>query len=321
MANYTFKDVLSVFKQTGSEFMDNNSLRLAGALAYNTIFALPPLMIIVITAAGLIWKDHDFSTQLTSQMQGMVGKDGAEQIDTMIKNVNRNDSKGIMGAVGIATLIFAATTFFVTLQESLNTIWNVKAKPQNNIKKLLKDRLLSFGLIISISFLMLISFVVSAILTILMDYLQRILPGIAVIFMQLTDIIISAGVITCLFALVFKYLPDAIIRWKDVWVGAFITAALFVLGKYLIGFYLGNSDVASAYGAAGSIIIILVWIYYSSLIVFFGAEFTQEYAAQFGEKIRPKPHAVQIEIREVPFEDTHDSQAGRPPAQGRFRKE
>jgi membrane protein len=187
--------------------------------------------------------------------------------------------------------------------------------------KLARDRFLSFGLILSIALLMLISLVISAVLSFFTDYLQRIFPTIAVIFIHLLNLAVSLGFITFLFALIYKYLPDAIIRWKDVWVGSFLTALLFVVGKFGIGWYIGNSEVGSAYGAAGSVIIILVWIYYSSLIVFFGCEFTQQYACTFGEKIRPKAHAVEVEVREVKHKDTTDAQAGRPKAQGRFRPE
>lgn len=321
MAKYTYKDVLSICKHSVSEFMENNSFRLAAALSYNTIFALPPLLLIIITAASTFLGDVNWSDKLAIQIRGMIGNESAAELLNMMNNINRNESKGIMGAVGIGTLIFTATTFFITLQDSLNTIWNVKAKPKNSVVKVVKDRFLSFGLILSISILMLISFVISATLTIMMDFLRKILPDVAVIIMQIIDFAFSTGFITCIFALTFKYLPDAVIRWKDVWVGSFLTALLFVSGKYLIGFYLGNSDVASAYGAAGSIIILLVWIYYSSLIIFFGAEFTQEYANRFGERVRPKSHAVEVELREVSHQDSQDSQAGRPPAEGRFRKE
>lgn len=321
MAKYTFKDVLDISKHSVSEFMENNSFRLAAALSYNTIFALPPLLLILITAASTFLAEVNWSEKMALQIQGMIGVDGAKEVKQMVDNINRNEAKGIMGAVGIGALVFTATTFFITLQDALNTIWNIKAKPKNSILKVVQDRLLSFGLIISISLLMLISFVISAGLTIMTDLLNRYLPDIAVFFIQIIDFVFSTGFITCLFALTFKYLPDAVIRWRDVWVGSFLTALLFVIGKYLIGFYLGNSDIASAYGAAGSVIILLVWIYYSSLIIFFGAEFTQEYADRFGERVRPKEHAVEVELREVVHEDTKDSQAGRPPAEGRFRKD
>jgi membrane protein len=321
MSKYTFKDIWAMTKSTVGQFMENNSFRLAAALAYNTIFSLPPLLLIIIAVAGNIWGQEAVSGQLALQLQSMVGADAAKEIQAMIKNATLTGTGGIASAIGIATLIFAATTFFVTLQDSLNSIWNIKVKPNNSFVKLAKDRFLSFGLIISIAFLMLISLVISAVLSFFTDYLQRIFPTIAVIFIHLLNLAVSLGFITFLFALIYKYLPDAIIRWKDVWVGSFLTALLFVVGKFGIGWYIGNSEVGSAYGAAGSVIIILVWIYYSSLIVFFGCEFTQQYACTFGEKIRPKAHAVEVEVREVKHKDTTDAQAGRPKAQGRFRPE
>ncbi|WP_034256582.1 YihY/virulence factor BrkB family protein [Adhaeribacter aquaticus] len=321
MAHYTLKDIWQLTKNTVGQFMENNSFRLAAALAYNTIFSLPPLLLIIIAAAGAIWGEEAVSGQLESQLGSMVGADAAASIQNMIKNINQSGKGGIASTIGIGTLIFAATTFFITLQDSLNSIWNVRAKPTNNIVKILKDRFLSFGLILSIALLMLVSLLISAILTLFTDYLQQTFPTIAIIFIHILNIIVSLAFITFLFALIYKYLPDAIIRWKDVWVGSFLTSLLFVIGKFLISWYIGRGDVASPYGAAGSVIIILVWIYYSSLIIFFGSEFTQQYANTFGEKIRPKPHAVEIEIREVQHEDSDDSKAGRPKSEGRFRKE
>ena len=321
MTKITAKDVWEMTKTTVGQFMENNSFRLAAALAYNTIFSLPPLLLIIISAAGAIWGEEAVTGRLSKEMAGMVGTQGAEAIETMIQNVHLSGGGGIASAIGIATLIFAATTFFVTLQDSLNSIWNVKAKPKSNILKVAKDRFLSFGLILSIALLMLVSFVITAVLTIFTDKLQEIFPTIAVVFIHILNLAVSLAFITLLFALIYKYLPDAIIRWKDVWVGSFLTALLFVLGRFLISWYLGQGSVGTAYGAAGSIIIVLVWIYYSSLIIFFGSEFTQQYAFSFGEPIRPKSHAVVIETREVPFEKTDDSKAGRPPAQGRFRPE
>ena len=320
MAKYTAKDIWSLTKTTGGQFMENNSFRLAAALAYNTIFSLPPLLLIIISAAGAIWGQEAFSGQLEAQMSGILGKESAAELQTMIQNVNKSGSGGIASAVGIATLIFGATTFFITLQDSLNTIWNIKVNPKNGILKMAKDRFLSFGIILSVALLLLVSLVVSAALAFFGGYLERLLPDVAVIFLNILNILVSLAVITCLFALIYKYLPDAIIRWKDVWVGSFLTALLFVLGKFLISYYMGASDPGSAYGAAGSIIIILVWIYYSSLILFFGAEFTQQYADMFGQQIRPNENAVLVQVAEVKHEETDDHLAGRPKAEGRFRK-
>jgi membrane protein len=321
MATITAKDVWEMTKTTVSQFMENNSFRLAAALAYNTIFSLPPLLLIIISAAGAIWGEKAISGRLSREMESMLGREGAKEIETMIENVHLTGSGGLATAIGVATLIFAATTFFVTLQDSLNAIWNIKVKPKNNFLKVVKDRFLSFGLILSIALLMLVSLVITAALTVFTDKMQEIFPTVAVIFIHILNIAVSLAIITLLFALIYKFLPDAIIRWKDVWVGSFLTALLFIIGRSLISLYLGQGDVGSAYGAAGSLIIILVWIYYSSLIIFFGSEFTQQYANSFGERIRPKSHAVEIEVREVPHKASADHKAGRPPAQGRFRKE
>lgn len=320
MSNITPKALFTIAKNSVTEFLNNNSLRLAAALAYNTIFSLPPLLFIMLLAIGSFFGEEALSGQLYAQSKDALGEDAAKEIQTMINNLNAQENKGMMKWVGYGMLIFAATTFFITLQESLNTIWNIKAKPENGIVQTLKTRFLSFGLILSVGLLMLASFLISAALSFFTDYLREIFPGVAVYLFKLLDLVLSTGVITVLFALIYKYLPDALIRWKDVWIGSFITALLFVAGKFLIGWYLSFSDVGSAYGVAGSIIIILVWIYYSSLIVFYGAEYTQQFAKRFGNGIHPKPYAVKFEIREVPNPSPEDEKAGRPQAEGRFRK-
>ncbi|HEX8656276.1 MAG TPA: YihY/virulence factor BrkB family protein, partial [Hymenobacter sp.] len=223
--------------------------------------------------------------------------------------------------VGISTLIFAATTFFVTLQESINDIWNLKVKTEGiGIGEFIKQRLLSFGLILSVALLLLVSFVVSAVLSAFTGWLQRQIPEVGIIAIRLVDFTLSLGVTTLLFALIYRFLPDAIIRWRDVGIGAFITALLFVIGKFLIAFYIAKADPGSAFGAAGSAIVLLVWINYSSLIIFFGAEFTQEFADAFGQKVQPKAHAVRVRLEEVaPGESAEEKTTGRPRSEGRWR--
>jgi membrane protein len=321
MTKFTPKAIWNLFTSTFSEFMENNSLRLAAALSYNTIFSLPPLLIIILVAAGAFFGQEAMSGELYEQSKSALGADAAKEIQTMINSFNKMDKSGIAAVIGIGTLIFAATTFFITLQESLNTIWNIKPKPKNGILQMVKARFLSFGLILSVALLMLVSFVISAALSFFSDYLKQTIPGIGIYLIWFLNFVVSTGVITVLFALIFKYLPDAIIRWKDVWAGAFLTAFLFVIGKFLIGLYISKSDVGSAYGAAGSLIVILVWIYYSSLIVFFGAEFTQEYTKRFGHKVRPKSYAVHYIVKEEPYVDPGLEMEGRPPAEGKFRKD
>lgn len=319
MAEITTKNIFSMIKASASEFMENNSFRLAGALAFNAIFSIPPLLIIIIRAAGYFWGEAAVSGELSTQISSAIGASAAKEVENIIQNAHMSESGGMAFWISIGVLIFASTTFFATLQESLNSVWNLKPKPTNSIVKMIQVRLFSFGIVLSIALLMLVSLVLSTAISILSDYLTSILPDISVFFIKLIDFVISTGIISVLFALIYKYLPDAIIRWKDVWVGAIVTALLFALGKFLIGFYISTSDPGSAYGAAGSIIVILIWIYYSSLIIFFGSELAQQYADKFGQRIRPKEHAVFVKEVEV-TEDRKDKKSGRPRAEGRFNK-
>ncbi|MHC2990841.1 ribonuclease BN, partial [Pontibacter sp. HJ8] len=295
--------------------------------AFNAIFSIPPLLVIIIQAAGFFWGEKAVSGELSSQISAAIGPSAAETIESIIQNAAMSEGSGIAFWIGIGTLVFASTTFFATLQESLNRVWNVKPKPTNSIVKMLKVRLFSFGIVLSIALLMLISLLLSAMISILSGYLQAIFdkylqfisPDVLYYLLKAVDFILSISIITALFALIFKYLPDAFIRWKDVWMGAFFTAFLFTVGKFLISWYISTSDPGSAYGAAGSMILILVWIYYSSLIVLFGAELTQQYASEFGQQIRPKAHAVIFREQEV-TKNPQDIASGRPRPEGRFNK-
>ncbi|HEX8428145.1 YihY/virulence factor BrkB family protein [Hymenobacter sp.] len=318
--HYRFSDIISTLKTTGSEFMSNNSFRHAAALSYYTIFSLPPLLLIVITVASSVFGGEALTGQIYGQMKGLVGADSAKFLQDSIAEFTKQQKSGVASIIGVGTLIFAATTFFVTLQESINDIWNLKVKPRSGIWQFIRDRLLSFGLILSVALLLLISFVISAILSSFTDYLQRLLPEVTIIVIHLVDFGLSLFITSLLFALIYRFLPDAIIRWRDVGIGAFITALLFLIGKYLIAFYIAKSNPGSAFGAAGSAIVLLLWVNYSSLIIFFGAEFTQEFADAFGQKVQPKAHAVRIETREVPEGESNEEIAtGRPRAVGRWK--
>lgn len=318
MAAFAFKDTFSLLKTSVSEFLDNESLRLAAALAFNAIFSIPPLLLIIIKAAGFFLGEKAVSGELSNQISTAVGSEAAKEVETIIQNASLSESGWALW-VGIGTLLFAGTTFFVTLQQSLNSVWNLKVKPANGIMRMLKERIFSFGIILSIALLMLFSLVLSAAISILSGFISDMLPGVGVWVIKLIDFIVSVGLISLLFALIFKYLPDGIIRWKDTLIGAVVTALLFGIGKFLISWYIGTSDPGSAYGAAGSIIVILVWIYYSSMIVFFGAEFTQQYAHRYGQRIRPKEHAVFVRSVEE-TSDKDDTHSGRPKAEGRYNK-
>ena len=320
MAHYKFSDILTILKSSASEFSNNNSFRHAAALSYYTIFSLPPLMLIVITTASAIYGGEALTGQIYGQLKGLVGADSAQFLQDSIAKFTLQQKGGVATAIGIGTLVFAATTFFVTLQESINDIWNLKVKTNGiGIWEFVRQRLLSFGLILSVALLLLISFVVSAVLSTFTGWLQRHIPEAGVIAIRLIDFGLSLVVTTLLFALIYRFLPDAIIRWRDVLIGAAITATLFIIGKYLISFYISQSNPGSAFGAAGSAIVLLVWVNYSSLIIFFGAEFTQEFADAFGQRVQPKAHAVRVQLREVaPGESEADKASGRPPSTGRW---
>ncbi|TGE09662.1 YihY/virulence factor BrkB family protein [Hymenobacter fodinae] len=318
--HYRLSDVLGILKTTASEFMVNNSFRHAAALSYYTIFSLPPLLIIVITTASAIYGTEAVTGQIYGQMRGFLGPDSAKFLQDSIAEFTKQQKSGVASIIGVGTLIFAATTFFVTLQESINDIWNLKVKPRNGLLQFVRDRFLSFGLILSVALLLLISFVISALLSVFTDQLQKWFPEVAVIFIHIVDFTLSLFITSLLFGLIYRFLPDAIIRWRDVGIGAVITALLFLVGKYLIAFYIAKSDPGSAFGAAGSAIVLLLWVNYSSLIIFFGAEFTQEFADAFGQKVQPKAHAVRIETREVPEGETKEEiSTGRPRSEGRWR--
>jgi len=290
------KSVFSLLKETFQEWKDDDALDLGAALAYYTIFSLAPLLLVVISIAGLVFGREAVQGQLVGQIQGLVGHDGAEAIQTMIANAGRHGSGVLATVIAVVTILFGATGVFGQLQKTLNKIWGVEPKPGLGLKGLLKARALAFGMIVGIGFLLLVSLVVSALLSGLGSYLTGLFPGAAVV-LNLLSAVISLAVITLLFAMIYRILPDVEISWRDVWVGAAATAVLFTIGKYLIGLYLGHSSVASVYGAAGSLVVVLLWVYYSSQILFFGAEFTQVYACAYGAEIVPGKNAVAVKKR------------------------
>ena len=300
MVKHTAKEVFELTKETFKEFTEDNAIYYSAALSYYTIFALPPIIIIVITAAGYLFEKEAVSGEIYRQFEILLGHQAAVQIQEMVDKVRNNgDALWHAKLIGLGTLLFAATGVFVAIQSSLNNIWDVKAKPKRQIVKLIKDRILSFALILSIAFLLLVSLVIHAILVAFFKLFEYYFKEMTVIFVQVFNFIIPLGIITVLFAMIFKYLPDAKIRWKDVWMGAFVTSVLFTLGKFLIGLYLGSADVGSAYGAAGTIILILLWVFYSSILLFLGAEFTQVYARRYGNPIQPSAYAVRVEKKVI----------------------
>ncbi len=273
------------------EWDEDKASRLAAALAYYTAFSLAPLLVISIGIAGLVLGERAAQGEIMAQLQGLLGAEGARLVEQMIA-ASRKPSESITAtAIGIVVLLFGATGVFGQLQDALNTIWEVKPRPGRGWRGIVRDRFLSFTMVLGTGFLLLVSLVLSAGLAWLGDYLNSYfeLPEAA---FHVFNLILSLVLITLLFALIFKVVPDAKIAWRDVWIGAAITALLFSLGKFVIGLYLGKSTVASTFGAAASLAILLVWIYYSAQILFLGAEFTQVYATRFGSRIRPARGAV-----------------------------
>jgi membrane protein len=288
-----------VLKQTVLNFFQDDSFSYASSIAFYTIFSLPAILIISLSIGATVYERDVVQQELINQVGRLIGKESAADVEQILLNAAL-DSRGTLAKiVGIATLIFSATTVFISLQASLNKIWGIKPKPERGIVKYLIDRLLSLAMVMSIGFLLLVSLVFDAALVMIQNSLSKILSGWTLYLVAVMNIVISLALITLIFAVLFKVLPDAKIKWKDVWVGSLVTTAFFAAGKYLIGFYLGNSSVNSAYGAAGSLVIILIWVYYSTVIFLFGAELTSVYAEKLGRDIQPYHHAVKVQLVEV----------------------
>ncbi len=288
--------IFGLLKETGSQWSEKNSFRLSAALSYYTVFSLPPLLLIVIALVGTVFGEAATRGELIKQFQGVMGPETAALVQTMIAKTSKSGGGTIATLVGIATLIIGASGVFSELQQSLNAIWNIRLKRKTGIKYMLVNRVFSFSMILVIGFILLVSLVVSAAVSAFGSLLNDLWSGPPILgyVLQAVNLLASFGVVMLLFALLFKILPDAKIAWKDVWPGAGMTALLFTIGKYLIGLYLASSSTASAYGAAGSLVMILGWIYYSSLTLFFGAEFTEVYANQYGSRIEPMEYSELI---------------------------
>ena len=312
----SFKDIADVLKSAASDFGDDNGTNMAAAVSYYTVFSLPPLLILIITLASVVLEPAKIQEMMQGQLAGMVGRDAGTQITEILRSAERPGSGGAVSTIlGIAALLFGAGGAFIALQGALNRAWEVAPDPNaGGIKNFVFKRLFSFGMVLGIAFLLLVSLAISAALHAFGDLIGGFLPGGAeAVLAQVVNLVISLVVISLLFAAIFKVMPDASISWRDVRVGAVATGLLFVIGKFLIGLYLGQSDPGSAFGAAGSLAVLLVWIYYSSIILIFGAEFTQAWATRFGGGIHPEPGAVRM------VERTEPAPAPRPGA-GRKRR-
>ncbi|HMI83445.1 MAG TPA: YihY/virulence factor BrkB family protein [Polyangiaceae bacterium] len=286
------QSVLALVKRTFSEAGDDKIPRLAASLAYYTLLSLSPLLVLAVAVAGLVFGEDAARGQIGQQLQEVFGPEAGEAIQSMLANAKKPES-GVLGSiVGIVVLLFGASGVFGELQDSLNTIWEVQPKPGRGILGIVKDRFLSFTMVLGVAFLLLVSLVISAGLAAVGKWFTS-LDGVEWIW-QIANFAISLGLITLLFALVFKVIPDVKIRLRDVWLGALVTGALFTLGKFLIGLYVGKAGVASPYGAAGSLVVLVVWVFYSAHILFIGAEFTQVHVRAKGASVEPSRGAVAV---------------------------
>ena len=285
--------VFKLLKATATDWMEDNALRLSAALAYYSIFSIAPLLVIAISVAGLVLGEEAVRGQLYEQLKGYVGAQAAESVQSMVQSASKK-SDGWMGAVlGFITLMLGASGVFGQLKDALNTIWEVKAKGGAGVWGFVRARLLNFGMVLVIGFLLLTSLLMTAALAALNGYFESIV-GMPPFVGAVLGFILSFGVVATLFAFIFKVLPDAKIEWRNVWIGAVVTALLFELGKFGLGYYLGRESTASSFGAAGSVVLLLLWVYYASCILLFGAEFTQVYARESGHAIEPAPGAVAV---------------------------
>ena len=281
-------------KQTFKEYSADKAPRLGAALSYYTVFSLAPVLVLVISIAGLVFGNDAAQGRIVGQLQGLIGREAAQVVQTMLAKASDRGSGIISTVVGFVMLLVGATGVLIELQSAINTVWKVAPRPGGGLKAILHERLLSFGLILSFGFILLVSLLLSALLAGMGGMMSRLIPG-WVVFGYLLNYAVALGLMTALIATIYKILPDVRIAWRDVWVGALATSILFQIGKFAIGLYVGKASVGSPFGAAGSLAVLLVWVYYSSQIILLGAEFTRVSAMKRGARIEPTAHAVLVD--------------------------
>src|ERR1700730_16206554 len=287
-----------LLKTTATQWIDDKCPQLGAALAYFTVFSLAPLVLVLLAFFGLFFGSEQARDNIVEQLQYLVDPSGIKVIQDIATSASKPQSGFLATTIGIIVGLFGASGVFGQLQEALNTIWGVKARPGAGLWAFFRARFLSFAMVAGVCFLLLISLTVESVLRGLSNYLQNLLPG-GHILALILFLILDLGVVIVLFAMIFRFLPDVKIAWRDVWIGASLTAVLFVIGKFLLGLYLGSGAAGSAYGAASSLITLLLWIYYSAQILLFGAEFTQVYTHAYGSLVKPEDHAVRIKRVEI----------------------
>ncbi|HEV7780364.1 MAG TPA: YihY/virulence factor BrkB family protein [Chitinophagaceae bacterium] len=300
----SIKDAWKITKHSVTDFFDGNILKLSASLAFFTIFSLPGLLIIIIWVSDIFYGRDAVEGTVYHQIEGFVGHDAALNIQETIRTASQASGSTIATIIGVIALIIGATSAFSEIQDSINRIWRLKAKPKKGFGflKMLFNRLLSFSMIITLGFIFLVSLIINGALDLLLDRLMILYPHLTVVLVYILNLVLTYIITAFIFAAIFKVLPDARIKWKHVRIGACVTAALFMLGKFVISYYLGHNRMTSAYGAAGSIIVVLLWVYYSSMILYFGAAFTHAYVIHKGSRIYPNNYAVWVQQIEVESE-------------------
>lgn len=306
----SLKGIWEVLKNAITGFTDHKVTKLSGSLAYYTVFSMAPLMVVIIALCGIFLGAEAAEGEIYGQLRGFLGAETAAQLQTLIEKASLGGKSKIAFYIGIGTLVVGATTVFADIQDSINMIWGLKPKPKRGWLKMLQNRFLSFSVIISLGFILLVSLAVTAVIDGFSNRLKANFEEVSVVLFYILNTAITLGIITLIFAVIFKVLPDAKIKWRDVLSGAVVTALLFMIGKFGISIYIGQSDVGGTYGAAGSLVVVLLWTYYSSIILYFGAEFTKAYAIKYGSEIRPSHYAVttkevEIETGSAPVQDNN----------------
>ena len=299
----SLKGIWKLIKDSLEGFNNDKVFKLSGSLAYFTIFSIGPMLLVIIFFADIFYGREAVEGTIYGQIKGFVGPEAAAQIQEIIRNASMSGKSRVTAIIGFITLIVGATTVFAEIQDSINMIWNLKTKPEKGWIKFVLNRLLSFSIVVGLAFVLLVSLIINGIMEAFGNRLSHIFPDMTVIVIYIINLILTFIVITSLFATIFKALPDAKIKWRDVMIGAIVTALLFMLGKFGITYYIGSSNIGSTYGAAGSLIILLLWVYYSAIILYYGAEFTRAYAVHFGNRIYPNSYAVWIKHVDIEEEN------------------
>lgn len=291
--------IIDIIRDSIKDFFDGESMGLAAGTAFYTIFSLPALLIIILNIGSTIYSETEIKNELMQQVESLAGEESRATLEDILNNFAFESGGMIPNFVAFLILAFSATTVFVSLQNAINHIWHIKPKPQKGLLKFVVNRLLSFSMVASIGFILLVSLLLDAIFIVLNNYFVEYLPDLPISLASASHLVITQGMLVVVFALMYKILPDAKVEWSDTWMGAFVTMVLFGIGKYLIGLYMGNTDLGVTYGTAGSLVILLIWVYYSVVIFLFGAQITYYIAEHLGGTIIPKNQAVKVELREL----------------------